>query len=125
MRLWNKNNSPIGGWKYFYQDSYGNTYSVFAESYKNLVLSVIYDMQTNGIAFPSDLYLYIEDQICTRQPVGNCIFEDKPGDNITKLIHAFAGGVDRTAARIGLQTNLLKRAKECVTCSARRVRLNN
>jgi len=81
-------------------------------------------MKANGITPPNNIWCYIEDQICSRQPSGRCFYEDKAGDQIAKLIHKFAGGIDKAAASIGIISTLEKRARTCTTCHKRRVYLN-
>lgn len=81
-------------------------------------------MRTNSVAIPENLQAYIEDYLCAYMPKGKCIYENKLGDNIARVAHTFAGGVDSTLARIGIKTNLLKAAQQCVKCGKRRMNYN-
>lgn len=125
MRLWNTSDSPVGGWKYTFSDDKGNSYTARGTSKTTLLASVRAEMKANNVEIPTNLWDYVEDQICSRQPSGKCYYENKPGDQIAKAIHVFAGGIDKAASLIGVTSNLEKRARECTTCGRRRVRLNN
>lgn len=124
MRLRNKNEAPIGGWTYSFEDNHGNQYISRGDTARTLQAKVATDMRANGVKVPDNLWDYIEDQICSRQPQGMCIYESKLGDNVSKLIHVFAGGIDRAASVVGISSNLEKRARQCTTCGKRRVKLN-
>jgi len=124
MRLWNKKESPVGGWKYIFSDDKGNSYTSKASSERSLMAQVLSDMRENGITPPPALWDYIEDQICTRQPAGKCFYESKAGDQIARAIHIFTGGIDAAASKIGISSNLEKRARTCIKCGQRRVKLN-
>ena len=124
MRLWNSKESPVGGWKYIFSDDKGNSYTTKSNSARSLESQVRSDMSSNGVAIPPNLWDYIEDQICTRQPAGKCYYESKAGDQISKFIHIFAGGIDKAASRIGISSNLEKKARTCIKCGQRRVRIN-
>jgi len=124
MRLWNTSESPVGGWRYTYVDEFGNEYQVRGTSKKTLEAEVRHDMKANGIIPPSGLDSYIEDQICSHQPAGRCLYEDKAGDQLSKFIHIFAGGIDSAAGAIGINTNLERKARGCRGCSQRRTNMN-
>jgi len=124
MRLRNKNEAPIGGWKYTFTDDQGNSYTSTGVTLRTLTQKVNSDMRVNNVTVPPNLQDFIEDQICQRQPPKSCFYEDKAGDQISKYIHIFAGGIDKAAASIGLKTNLEQSARRCRGCGNRRVRLN-
>jgi len=81
-------------------------------------------MRENSISIPTNLWDCIEDQICTRQPAGKCFYENKAGDQISQIIHVFAGGIDKLASSIGIESGLEKAARGCTGCGRRRVKLN-
>lgn len=124
MRLWKINQAPSGGWKYYWQDNNGNRFTSIGISAKSLERNVRKDMIANNVLPPDNLWQYIEDQICTRQPPGACYYEQKTGDQISKFIHVFASQADKAALAIGLKLNLEKKARGCTGCSQRRVSLN-
>lgn len=124
MRLKNPNEEPIGGWRYWYEDSFKNRYFVAGDSRKTLFKNVRSDMKANGIAIPENLEAIIEDQICMKQPKGRCLYDQGLGDTIAKNVHVFAGGIDATMAKMGVKTQLEKRARECSGCAKRRMQLN-
>lgn len=125
MRLRNKNETPIGGWHYTFKDSAGNSYTSRGETARILQAKVASDMRANNITVPENLWDYIEDQICSRQPPGQCVYESKLGDGISHFIHTFAGGIDKAARMVGIESGLEKKARECMSCGQRRVRLNH
>jgi hypothetical protein len=126
MKLWNKNNTPLGGWKYEWTDSTGRKFVTKSESggMHGLFRMVRREMAVNGVAIPEFLDELIEDQICTRQPAGACYYENKPGDQLAKTIHVFARAIDRTASAIGVHSNLENKARGCTKCGQRRVTMN-
>lgn len=124
MRLRNKNESPVGGWRYSFTDDKGNSFQSTGVTLRTLISNVRKDMAANGVSIPANLQDYIEDYICQRQPPNLCTYENKTGDQISKYIHIFAGGIDKAAAAIGVKTNLEQHARRCRGCGNRRVRLN-
>lgn len=124
MRLWNRQEEPIGGWTYVFKDESGIDYTVRSATFNQLISDVAKSMQQNGVKQPENLPVFIEDQICTRQPAGRCYYENKTGDNISKLIHVFARTGDAALKTIGINANLEVKARSCLGCSQRRSNLN-
>ena len=126
MRLWNKNEAPVGGLWYKYSDDKGNEYRVngFEVSWNNFINRVKSDMKNNNVQIPSNLAALIEDQVCTRQPKGKCYYEKKAGDLLSAAIHTFARTADATASALGFNTQLEKKARGCGRCSYRRTKMN-
>lgn len=124
MRLRKKHETPIGGWTYTFQDASGNSYTVTAHSLRTLESQVAQTMRNNGLDVPGNLILWIEDQICARQPKGACLYDKSFGDKITKAIHTVAHLADTAAESVGLKPNLEKKARGCIGCHRRRMKLN-
>lgn len=125
MRLRKKNEGVVGGWKYQYFDKNGNTYSVTGMTLRDLIENTKRSMKVNGFEVPDNIDAWVEDQICTRQPPGKCIYDDGLGDQITKGIHAVARVADSVANAIGLKPELEKKARTCLGCHRRRMKLNS
>jgi len=123
MRLRNKNEATVP-WEYTFSDNSGNVYSSKGVTLRTLVSNVRKDMSANGVSIPPNLQDYVEDYICQKLPPKMCFYENKSGDQISKYIHIFAGGIDAAAASIGVKTNLEHRARRCRGCGNRRVLLN-
>ncbi len=126
MRLWNKNNTPVGGWKYEWSDKTGRNFKTISTNggFHGLLRKVTREMAANNVKIPENLADLVEDQICTRQPPNACYYENKSGDQLAKTIHTFARVIDSTAQKLGIESNLEHKARSCTKCSQRRVAMN-
>jgi hypothetical protein len=126
MRLWNKNNTPVGGWIFFWKDSSGREFKTVGTSggFHGLIRKIRREMYENNVTPPEYLEDLVEDQICTRQPPQACYYEGKIGDQLAKTIHVFARAADSVASKIGIQSNLEKKARGCAACGKRRTQMN-
>ena len=125
MRLRKKNEGVAGGWRYQYTDQFGNSYEVKGVSLRDLIQKTEKSMRINGLEVPKNLDAWIEDQLCTRQPAGKCTYDESLGDRITVGIHAAARVVDIAANAVGLKTELEKKARICIGCHRRRMKLHS
>ena len=127
MRLWNKNDTPVGGWYYDWQDESGRNFRTTGVSggLKGLARLTRREMSANNVKPPLNLEDYIEDQICGRVPKGKCYYEAKAGDMVSATIHTFARTADSVASSLGIKTSLEKKARGCSSCGKRRVKLNS
>lgn len=128
MRLKNKNESVAGGLYYLYEDDKGNNFRVngYHVSWNSFITKILDDMSNNNVQAPprDQLEALVEDQICMRQAPDKCWYENKVGDNISKAIHTFLGGVDKVAKVLGVNTKLERAARGCGGCGNRRRKLN-
>lgn len=120
MRLWRRNDAPVGGWVYFLEDGTRVPMSGVSVGLDALVQAVESKMTGLGIEVPRFLAELVEDQICLRQPEGRCRYSRKLGDVISATISKVAGAIDAVAG-----TDLKPRARGCSKCGKRRVTLNN
>jgi hypothetical protein len=124
MRLWRRNEAPVGGWYYLIEGTEMDGQRVpqggFALGLDDLYQKTFSIMKGNAVTPPDYLFELIEDQICRRQPEGKCRYTRKPGDVVSKIIHGVAGAIDSVAG-----TQLKQRARGCGGCGKRRVKLNS
>ena len=124
MRLRFPNQEPIGGWKYGFKDQDDNIFTVKGDSLIDLVKNVKEEMTANRIPIPSNIRSYIEDQICMKQPKGKCLYDGGLGDIAALGAHTFLGAIDGVAKKLGVKTQLRKKAQGCSGCASRRMALN-
>ena len=131
MKLKDRRKAPVGGYWFVYElVKDGETVQVRVNSNEGgidgLIRRVKADMVVNSQPVPEDLDWIVEDQICQRQPEGQCFYEHKVGDQIANLIHIGARMVDGAVQAVtGSSPNLEKKAKGCPSCNKRRKTLNN
>lgn len=119
MRLWRRNEAPVGGWYYIMDDGGRVPIRGTVESLEKLVNEVSVRMEAAGLTEPEYLFELVEDQICTRQPEGKCRYTKKAGDMLSAAISMGAKAVDGV-----LGTTFHKKARTCGSCGRRRVRMN-
>jgi hypothetical protein len=117
MKLWNPNETPIGG--FTYHDPVFDRRITSDVNLDDLVHRAKAWYTSNGYAVPDSLRDYIEDIICQSQPPGKCYYQKKLGDTIALIAHKTAHAVDAV-----LHTNLEQKARECGGCGKRRRALN-
>ena len=117
MKLWDKTQTPIGGWS-FHDPTFDRRISSdvdFDDLYRKARSWYI----SNGYEIPENLKAFIEDSICQSQPPGKCYYEKVLGDGIAFVVHKAAHAVDKV-----LKTNLEQTARQCGGCGKRRIALN-
>lgn len=119
MRLWRRNEAPVGGWFYVLESGKRIPQGGFATGLETLYDQTVIYLEANSLPVPDYLFELIEDQICQRQPEGKCRYTKNPGDVLSQAIDGVAGAIDSV-----LGTNLKQRARRCPGCGKRRVRLN-
>lgn len=125
MRLKNSSDTPIGGWRFEIEINGKTKVIKENEGGKRKLLSKIRSFYANNrIDVPENLEDIVEDQICMRQPVGRCFYTKGIGDQFSKVIHGVAKVIDTGARRIGVSSNLEKKARGCSGCGRRRNKLN-
>lgn len=117
MKLWDRNQTPMGGWSYF-DPVLKRQITVDTNFYELLRISIqLYE--ANGYEAPKDLKEFIEDCICQKQPPGKCHYEGKIGDGIALVANKVAKAVDTV-----LKTHLEEATRGCSHCGQRRIALN-
>ncbi len=122
-----KNPSEVAGryLSYDYKDDKGNDFHVDGSdsSANSFPRKVREFMEINGHEIPDNLNTQIEDQVCSRLPVGSCWV--RSGDVTATIIHSVARGVDKARKTFGMKDiQLEKKAKGCSSCNKRRQAMN-
>lgn len=119
MKLWRKNEAPVGGWFYIMENGWRVPQKGTSTSLDRLVDEVVQRMNGNEITVPEFIHEMVEDQICMRQPEDKCRYSSKAGDMLSAAISMGAGAIDGVFG-----TKLKSAARRCGTCGRRRVKLN-
>lgn len=120
MRLWRRNEAPVGGWFFIMESGRRVPKTGVAVGLDNLVDMAAQTYEGLSLPVPDHLFELVEDQICQRQPEGRCRYSKKLGDVISASIGVVAGVADSL-----LGTTLKQSARRCGKCGQRRVKLNN
>lgn len=120
MRLWRRNDAPVGGW-YYVMDGGQRVPQApnFATGLEDLISQVEGAYAAKDEQAPSFIGELVEDQICNRQPAEKCRKSKKLGDALHNAIMGTLKVIDGIA-----KTNLAPRAKKCGSCGKRRAALN-
>jgi hypothetical protein len=117
MKLWNRCETPVGGWMYF-DPTFQREIRVDT-NLEDLAYMAARLYEANGYEVPPHLIKYIEEVICDRQPPGRCMYERKLGDGVALIVNKAAKAIDHV-----LKTELEQKTRGCSGCGQRRRYLN-
>ena len=121
MTLRNPNETPNGGWKFYFQSTEGGkpfTNEVSgANSVDDLTRKAALQMTNMNVSVPENLKQIVEHQICTRAHPGDCWMSGIGDELHNKWIKPFLTGVAKTATKMKLN-GVAKKAKSLSGCSS-------